>query len=207
MTLLFKKEKTSSRASQSLGRSRYLLRTIGHSHLTDTVLHSTSTLHYLLLSGRARLEPLRIFESRQVNWLDHWVTFYALGTSHAILLEYGDAALTELLTCAPTAVQAHVLEQGAANLPWTVSRTFDNLSYRCRLTPFELGGGDRLQGAFPSEDQITFKYHVEGELEEPITHIGWRGGESTLTVETVHTYPHEGKGVRSNSIFEISCGG
>ena len=175
--------------------------------MTDKVLHSTSTLRYLLLSGRARLEPLRIFESRRVKWLDHWVTFYALGTSHAILLEYGDAALTELLTCAPTTVQAHVLEQGAANLPWTVSRTFDNLSYRCRLTPFELGGGDRLQGAFPSEDQITFKYHVEGELEEPITHIGWRGGESTLTVETVHTYPHEGKGVRSNSIFEISCGG
>ncbi len=182
-------------------------RTIGHSHLTDTVLHSTSTLRYLLLSGRARLEPLRIFESRRVKWLDHWVTFYALGTSHAILLEYGDATLTELLTCAPTAVQAHVLEQGAANLPWTVSRTFDNLSYRCRLTLFELGGGDRLQGAFPSENRITFKYNVEGELEEPITHIGWRGGESTLTVETVHTYPHEGQGVRSNSIFEISCGG
>ena len=168
------------------------------------MLHSTSTLRYLLLSGRARLEPLRIFEFRRVKWLDHWVTFYALGTSHAILLEYGDAALTELLTCAPTAVQAHVLEQGAANLPWTVSRTFDNLSYRCRLTPFELGGRDQLQGAFPSENQIKFKYHVEGELEEPITHIGWRGGESTLTVETVHTYPHEGQGVRSKSTFEIS---
>ena len=68
--------------------------------------------------------------------LDHRVTFYALGTSHAILLEYGDTALTELLTCVPTAVQAHVLEQGSAHSPYTVSRTFDSLSYRCRLTPF-----------------------------------------------------------------------
>ena len=152
------------------------------------------------------MEPLRIFEFRRVKWLDHWVTFYALGTSHAILLEYEGGALTELLTCAPTAVQAQVLEQGAANLPWTVSRTFGNLSYRCRLTPFELGGRDRLRGEFPSEDRITFNYHVEGELEEPVTHIGWRGGESVLAVETVHTYPHEGRGVRSNSTFEIPAG-
>ena len=168
------------------------------------MVHSTSTLRYLLLRGRARVDPLRIFEFRRVKWLDYRVTFYALGTSHAILLEYGGTALTELLTCAPIAVQAHVLEQGAANFPRTVSRTFDNLSYRCRLTPFELCGRVQLQGTFPSEDQITFKYHVGGELEEPITHIGWRGGESTLSVETVHTYPHERQGVRSNSIFEIS---
>jgi len=172
----------------------------------DTVSHSTSTLRYFLLGGRAHLEPLRIFESRRVKWLDHWVTFYALGTSHAILFEYGGGALTELLTCAPTAAQTHILEQGAVNSPWTVSRTFDNLSYRCRLTPFELGGRNRLQGSFASEDQITFKYHVDGEIEEPITHIGWRGGESALVVETIHTYPHEGQGVRSNSTFEISDG-
>ena len=171
------------------------------------MIHSTSTLRYLLLSGRARLEPLHIFECRRVKWLDHRITFYALGTSHAILLEYGGKALTELLTCAPTAVHAHVLEQGAANVPSTVSRTFNTLSYRCRLTPFKLCGRDRLQGTFRGEDQITFKYHEEGEREEPITHIGWRGDESTLSVETVHTYPHEGQGVRSNSTFEISCAG
>ena len=47
------------------------------------------------------LEPLRILDRRRVKWLDHRVTFYALGTSHAILLEYGDTALTELLTCVP----------------------------------------------------------------------------------------------------------
>ena len=169
----------------------------------DTVIHSTSTLRYLLLSGRAPLEPLRIFESRRVPWLDHWVTFYALGTSHAILLEYGSAALTELLTCAPTAAQAHVLEQGAANVPSAVSRTFDHLSYRCRLTPFALSGHDRLPAGFTRRDQITCTYRIEGEREEPVTHIGWRRGGSTLSVETVHTYPHEGQGVRSNSTFEL----
>ena len=171
----------------------------------DTVIHSASTLRFLLVDGRVRLEPLRILDRRRVKWLDHRVTFYALGTSHAILLEYGDTALTELLTCVPTAVQAHILEQGGAHLPYTVSRTFDSLSYRCRLTPFELCGRDGLQSEFSSEDRISVTYHAEGELEKPITHIGWRGGDSTLSVETVHTYPNEGQGVRSESTFEFSC--
>ncbi len=171
----------------------------------DAVIHSATTLRYLLLTGRTRLEPLRIFERRRVTWLDHRVTFYALGTSHAIRFEYGDIALTELLTCVPTAVQGHVLEHGGERVPYSVSRTFDNLSYRCRLTPFILSGRDGLQGAFSCEDQLTFNYRVEGDLEEPITHIGWSGRESTLSVETVHTYPHEGRGVRSKSTFEISC--
>lgn len=171
----------------------------------DAVIHSASTLRYFLLSGRTPLEPLRIFECRRVTWLTHRITFYALGTSHAIRFEHGDAALTELLTCAPAAVQGHVLEHGGEHLPYTVSRAFDNLIYHCRVTPFDLlCGPDGLQGAFSSDDQITFKYHVEGKLEEPITHIGWRGGENTLSVETVHTYPHEGQGVRSKSTFEVS---
>ncbi len=171
------------------------------------IIHSTSTLRYLLVRGRAPVEPLRIFESRRVKWLDHRVTFYALGTSHAILLEYGSTALTELLTCTPAAVQAHVLEQGPATEAWTVSRTFGNLSYRCRLAPFDLGGRDRLQGTFPRENRIAFTYRVQRGLEEPVTHIGWRGNESALSVETVHTYPHEGKGVRSHSTFEVYRGG
>ena len=168
------------------------------------MIHSTATLRYLLVSGRARLEPLRIFESRRVQWLDQWVTFYALGTSHAIMLEYGDAALTELLTCAPTAVQADVIEQSAANVPSAVSRTFDGLRYRCRLTPFALSGDVGLPVGFPRGDQITCTYRVEGGREEPFTHIGWHRGESTLSVETVHTYPHEGQGVRSASTFELT---
>ena len=78
------------------------------------------------------------------------------------------------------------------------------MSYSCRLTRFDLCGGDGLEGAFSKEDRITFKYDVEGKLEEPITHIGWRGRQNTLSVETVHTYPHEGQGVRSQSTFKIS---
>ena len=36
-----------------------------------------------------------------------------------------------------------------------------------------------------------------------MTRIGWRADDATLSVETVHTYPHEGCGVRSESRFEV----
>ena len=84
-----------------------------------------------------------------------------------------------------------------------IARTIDNLRYDCRLSPFELDGDDRLHGAFSSADQLTFTYAVDHGAEEPMTHIGWRAGEAALMVETLHTYPLEGRGVRSESTFRV----
>lgn len=36
-----------------------------------------------------------------------------------------------------------------------------------------------------------------------MTRIGRRTGDRTLSVETLHAYPHEGRGVRSESVFRI----
>jgi hypothetical protein len=177
--------------------------------VTDTsvpatsVIHSAATLHYFLLEGRVRLEPLRVFDSRRVEWQRRVVTFCALGTSHAVLVELGDTALTELLTCAVGDLEARVLEQRAASADCVISRTIDTLRYDCRLSPFELDGGDRLRGAFSSADQLTFTYGVDHGAEAPMTRIGWRTDDATLSVETLHTYPHEGRGVRSESTFRL----
>ncbi len=167
------------------------------------MIHSAATLRYFLLDGRARLEPLRVFDSRQVEWRGRVATFCALGTSHAVLVELGDTTLTELLTCAGGDLAANVLEQRAASADCVISRTIDNLRYDCRLSPFELDGGDRLRGAFASADQLNFKYGVAHGAEEPMTHIGWRTDHATLEVETLHTYPYEGRGVRSESTFRM----
>ena len=164
-------------------------------------IHSAATLRYFLLEGRPRLEPLRVFHSRRVEWQGRVVTFCALGTSHAVLVELGDTALTELLTCAAGNLEARVLEQRAASSACVISRTIDTLRYDCRLLPFDLDGADRLRGAFSSADQITFTYGVDHGAGEPMTRIGWRADDATLVVETLHTYPHEGRGVRSESTF------
>ena len=120
-----------------------------------------------------------------------------------MLLEIGDTALTELLTCAAGDLKAPVLEERAASSGCVVARTIDSLQYDCRLSPFALDGDDRLHGAFSSADQLSFKYAVDHGAEEPMTHIGWRAGEATLVVETLHTYPVEGRGVRSESTFRV----
>ena len=168
-----------------------------------SVIHSAATLRYFLLAGRARLEPLRVFDSRRVPWGNRVVTFCVLGTSHAVLVELGDTALTELLTCAAGDLEVHVLEQQVASSDFAISRTIDNLRYDCRLSPFELAGGDRLRGAFSSADRLTFTYGVDHGADGPMTHVGWRTHDATLVVETLHTYPHEGRGVRSESTFRI----
>ena len=170
------------------------------------MIHSAATLRYFLLEGRARLEPLRVFDSRRVEWRGRVVTFCALGTSHAVLVELGDTALTELLTCAGGDLQARVLEHRAASSDCVISRTIATLRYACRLSPFALDGGDRLRGAFSSADQLTFRYGVDHGAEEPMTLIGWRADDATLSVETLHTYPREGRGVRSESTFRVSTG-
>lgn len=173
------------------------------------LIHSAASLRYFLIEGRARLEPLRVFDSRRAAWAGHAVTFYALGTSHAVLVELEDIALTELLTCASGDIDARVIEQRAAGSDWSVSGRVDRLRYDCRLSRFALDGTNFLRGAFAPGDRLVFSYRVEGSPEEPVTHIGWRTDARTLAVETLHTYPHEGRGVRSESVFRIvspSCG-
>ena len=119
-----------------------------------------------------------------------------------MLVEQGDAVLTELLTCAAGDLQAQVLEQRPAGSDWSVSRTIDSLSYACRLSPFELAGGERLRGAFSRADRLAFAYGVADGSEQPMTLIGWREDGITLVVETLHTYPQEGRGVRTESTFQ-----
>lgn len=166
-------------------------------------LHSVATLRYFLLEGRVRLEPLRVFESRRVAWGRRAVTFCALGTSHAVLVEREGAALTELLTCASGDLRARVIRQRAASADWSMSCAAGGLRYDCRLSRFDLHGGDRLRGVFRDADRLVLGYGSEGGFEEPVTHIGWRTDDRSLAVETLHTYPHEGRGVRSESVFRI----
>ena len=166
-------------------------------------LHSVATLRYFLLEGRARLEPLRVLESRRVPWGRRVVTFCALGTSHAVLVEREGAALTELLTCASANLQARVVQQRTASSDWSMSCTIDGLRCDCRLSRFDLDGQEQLRGEFRPADRLVFGYGVEGGAEEPMTHIGWRIEDGRLSVETLHTYPHEGRGVRSESVFRV----
>lgn len=58
---------------------------------------------------------------------------------------------------------------------------------------FSFGGGESLQGRF--EETLSHEFPATAES-IPITRIGWNAGRM-LYIQTIHTYPQEGLGVRS----------
>jgi uncharacterized protein DUF2617 len=167
------------------------------------VIHSTSTLRYRLLDGPARLEPLRVLQARSAMWRGWSVTFCVLGASHAVCLLKGGRQLFELLACAAPSGAARALAELAADRPGEVCVEAHGLICHARLTLFPLRKGDALRGDFAAADQLAVAYPTSGEGETPWTRVGWRAEGARLAIETVHTYPEEERGVRSESRFEL----
>ncbi len=162
---------------------------------------SAEQLSYCLLPGEADLRPLRILDSRELAWGDWAVRIHVLGASHAVEFRRGDACVTELLTCvrpefaqAPLlGLKAGVLGEGCASVPGLICRV--------RLVPFCLREGDTLDGLFPAERRMDVNFPCAGGA-APVTRVGWRQAGNTLRIETVHSYPEEGRGIRSVSVFD-----
>jgi hypothetical protein len=79
----------------------------------------------------------------------------------------------------------------------------DNLNCRVSLAPFDLAHGDILQGDYSDECRLEVSFPLPCAGAEPVTRIGWRVGRASLMIETVHSYPEEGRGVRSFSRFDL----
>ena len=168
---------------------------------------SADQLRFLLVRGRTELGALRIFDSRQIVWRERRVAFYVLGASHAVSIECGTGVpLFEVLSCASAIGAGEILVSSSANAPQELSITVGDLQYACRLTPFALSAwADRFERAYPASDRLRVAYAPSDAGAVPVTHVGWRAG-GELTIETVHTYPREGRGVRSESRVAVVRG-
>jgi hypothetical protein len=167
------------------------------------VIHSTSTLRYRLLDGPACLEQLRVLQARSALWRDWRVTFCALGASHAVCLRKGEWQIFEVLACAAPSGEARALAGLAADGPGEVCVEAHGLICHARLTLFALREGDALRGDFAAADQLVVAYPTSEKGETPWTRVAWRAEGRRLSIETVHTYPEEERGVRSESRFEL----
>ena len=168
--------------------------------------HLLSSLCYRLTDQPISLEPLRILEERKAVWGSWKVTFFALGTSHAVRLQDRDKQITELLTCVPPPEGAGYLLQANAADPVSLDAQLPGLCCNVRLEPFALTIDDALRGDFAPDSQMHIAYPTEiGEREvaAPVTRIGWQIEGKHLLIQTVHTYPEEGRGVRSHTDFEL----
>ena len=164
---------------------------------------SSSALRYRLLEGPVRLEPLRVLDSRAVEWQGWHVTFSILGASHATSLKSDGQGLTELLTCAPPATDVRVLAEMAVAMGGEQCVAAAGLICRVRLSAFLLHEGEALRGSYAADSRLTVSFPRTAPGSIPRTHVGWRVAGQCLAVETVHTYPEEERGIRSESLFTI----
>jgi len=170
-----------------------------------TTIYRVGELRYFLIAGETSwLEGLRIIGSKQRVWANREVTFYALGASHALSVRHGDSQVTELLSCRGSFRQDQCLAEMAASEPFEVSTVVHEMRYSFRLTIHSLLGDDVLLGRYPDEDEITVAYPRQEKFATPVTRIGWMIGSHALRLETLHTYPEECGGVRTESVIEIA---
>lgn len=163
--------------------------------------HRISTLCYRLLEGPICLEPLRVLALRADVWHDRQIRCYILGASHAVCLERHGAQLTEMLTCLPPQEESRALIERNASVSGEICIEAHGLTCQVHLAPFAMQAGEELQGDFPPENRMEIAYPAPAGEQTAFTRLGWRANGAQLHVETVHTYPEEGRGIRSWSIF------
>jgi hypothetical protein len=165
-------------------------------------VQSVAALAYRLIEGPVRLEPLQVLASRTVDW-DGWrATFFILGASHAVTLEREGRQLVELLTCVPPIAAVEPLLEAPGALSAERSAETSDLRAHVRLQPFLLRDGAGLSGRFGPQAHLALRFAASGTRPSADTEIGWDLIPGVLCVETVHTYPEEGRGVRTHTRFE-----
>jgi hypothetical protein len=167
------------------------------------MIHSHINLRYFLLSGPVSLEPFLILKECRTEWHGHQLIFCALGVSHAVTLQSPDRQLTEFLSCAPAKVNAQIIAEASACLPWEITTRIMEVTYRCRITILPLSENDMLSGRVASGNQMEVFYPIQQGFATPATRIGWHLEPDKIFVETVHTYPEESRVVRSESVFDF----
>lgn len=155
--------------------------------------HSLANLTFRLVKGLPSLEPLQVLEEREITWQGHSVTLRILGASHAVTVDSEDEKTTELLSCGGVEGTSETLIEAPAHLQGAYESCTNGLIWKTTLAPFLLEEGESLQGRF--EETLSHEFPATAES-IPITRIGWNAGRM-LYIQTIHTYPQEGLGVRS----------
>lgn len=164
---------------------------------------SVSTLRYRILDGPVSLEPLKVLQTQCIAWGVWDVSFSVLGASHAVTLSCPDAEFAEVLACAcPDGPISAVVDVPGA-IPSQPLALVHGVQVRCRIDRFTLADGDDLSFRVPPDSRLDRPFPpVDGHI--PFTRIGWRIDGSALMVETVHTYPEDNAGVRTNTEFSMA---
>lgn len=165
---------------------------------------SISLLRYRLITALPGLEPLQILRRREFDWHGGHVVACVLGASHAVSWQSREDCFTEMLTChAGSDSTACAIAECSADFPAEVQAMTAALRCRIQISPFALTTErSALEGCYDAEHSLCHVFPSANSGEPPLTCLGWLAAPERLTIETLHTYPETGQGVRSFSIFE-----
>jgi len=178
----------------------------------------SSSLRYRLLRGPVALEAMRVLACRRFAWAGGDACAYVLGASHAVVLRHAGREWVEMLTCVPPPrdgsacsplLTAAVPDTGASDvvidLPTEGEFPFRGM---VRLQRFTLlpHGRDALHMPLDPANCLTHEFPARDAC-VPRTRLGWNVSGSRLAIETVHTYPEEGCGIRSETLIHLPGGG
>lgn len=164
------------------------------------MIHHAYDLRYRVYDGSPPLEGLRVLEERTVLWGEWTVTFCVLAASHAIALRTNRKALTEILACAAPDCELPLVASARPGIAEGVCAAAHGLTLDARFW-IERNAADRL--AHDVDEQLFATYPGGADARVPLTRIGWRCARHEMLVETLHTYPEEGRAVRSESRFRM----
>jgi len=171
-----------------------------------------SRLVYSLYANPVPLSPLKILVVRSVCWGPWSVEFTILGASHAMTLSHmdgdgdegGERCITELLSClAPTGalqtlaerVVCPVLTNGEPEDQWPICVEASGLRIRVQTAHGPLTSETSIVRSHSETDQMAYAYPNQDCDDMSWTQLAWRLSDSTLHLETLHTYPQEGLAV------------
>ena len=164
------------------------------------MIHSTTDLRYQLLTGPVSLGPLCVLASRSFRWSGHDVTVFILGASHAVRIERGGDTVTELLSCAPLKAEESVFREAAVDEPEPICACLYGLAVQSRIACTEIFQCPATL-RMDCSGSLSRAYPNRADGPSPLTQVGWRIDDNRLCVETLHTYPEEGRLVRTTTIF------
>lgn len=168
-------------------------------------VHALSALRYRLLDAPADFAPLRILQKHSFDWRGWRVTCCVLGASHAVVLQRGDVCVTELLACCDDAWIPEPVGRMAGDRDGRVRARVHGLDVRAAVSMVSAADGDDLRGAFAADSRLDAAFPA-AIAPLPVTRVGWHTDGAVLTIETIHTYPHECRGVRTQTVFAIAAG-
>ena len=159
--------------------------------------HSIGSLRYRLIAGDISLEPLHILKTHELTWHEWQVRLFVLGASHAVCLTRGDAKITELLTCLPPAGNSKPLYETSTEQTKQKCLHRNGLRWEIRLWEYETVNNERR--LIERESSLQVEFPATHSVEKPLTRIDWHIHRDMLLIQTLHTYPNQGRSVRSRT--------